>query len=132
MDDRKLNPLRMLVGLAILGYLALSVWTNRENPAENPATKVNLQPQPAAIAEESSPAATSSTGCTGQITWVTGGAREVRLGITGAASRILVYTERGTIVRSTEEAGSAGEYRVILPAPPQAVQIDDCPTVNLP
>jgi len=56
---------------------------------------------------------------------------EIRLSVTGSAERILVYTNQGNLTASTLEAGSAGEYRVRIPGPATAVQLDDCPPLNL-
>jgi hypothetical protein len=126
MDDRKLNPLRLIILAFITAYFAASLWTNHSDPA----ARVSLNIKPA----DHAPTATSpaATGCAGRITWATAGAREVRLGIDGAAEKIIVYTEKGPRIALTENSGSAGEYRVSLPAPPQAVQIDNCEAVNLP
>lgn len=121
MDDRKLNPLRLIILALIAAYFAGSLWANHNDPA----ARVSLKIVP--TANEA-----SSTQCAGRITWATAGAREVRLGIDGVAEKIIVYTESGLKVALTETSGSAGEYRVLLPAPPQAVQIDECEAVNLP
>lgn len=119
MDDRKLNPLRLIILACMAIYFAASVWVNHRDPA----AQVSLHIGPA---ENPTP-----TNCTGRITWATAGAREVRLGIDGVAEKIIVYTEKGPKVAPTETSGSAGEYRIPLEAPP-AVQIDECEAVNLP
>lgn len=119
MDDRKLNPLRLIILALIAVYFAVSLWKNYNDPA----AQVSLHIGPA---ENPTP-----TNCTGRITWATAGAREVRLGIDGVANRIIVYTAKGTKIANTETSGSAGEYRVPLEAPPQAVQIDECEAVSL-
>lgn len=121
MDDRKLNPLRLIILAFIAIYFAASIWVNHNDPA----AQVSLHIGPAVNQ-------TTPTNCTGRITWATAGAREVRLGIDGVANRIIVYTSKGTKIAFTETSGSAGEYRVPLEAPPQAVQIDECEAVNLP
>ena len=77
------------------------------------------------------PATTPASTCLGQITQVAQGANEIRLTITGSAERILVYTDQGNITASTWETGSAGEYRIRTPGPATAVQLDDCPVLNL-
>lgn len=124
MDDRKLNPLRLIILALIAVYFAVSLWKNYNDPA----AQVSLHISPAATAADQ----TIPTGCAGRIIWATAGAREVRLGIDGVANRIIVYTSKGTKIAFTETSGSAGEYRVPLEAPPQAVQIDECEAVNLP
>lgn len=121
MDDRKLNPLRLIILALIAVYFAASLWKNYNDPA----AQVSLHISPAA--NQATP-----TGCAGRIIWATAGVREVRLGIDGAAEKIIVYTEKGPRIALTENSGSAGEYRVSLPGPPQAVQIDECEAVNLP
>jgi hypothetical protein len=77
------------------------------------------------------PALSLSNGCAGQIVQVGIGSYELRLRITGVAERILVYTDHGNLVASTKEAGSAGEYRIRTPGPATAVQLDNCPVLNL-
>lgn len=121
MDDRKLNPLRLIILALIVVYFATSLWKNDNDPA------ALVSPQLGPAANQATP-----TGCAGRIAWATTGEREVRLGIDGAAEKIIVYTEKGSRIALTENSGSAGEYRVLLPAPPQAVQIDNCEAVNLP
>lgn len=120
MDDRKLNPLRLIILAFIAAYFAVS-FTNHNDPAARVSQKIGH------TVNEASP-----TQCAGRITWATAGAREVRLGIDGVAEKIIVYTEKGPKVALTETSGSAGEYRIPLEAPPQAVQIDECEAVNLP
>lgn len=121
MDDRKLNPLRLIILACIAIYFAASLWVNHNDPAAQASLHIG-------------PAVNQATpiGCAGRITWATAGAREVRLGIDGVAEKIIVYTEKGPKVAPTETSGSAGEYRIPLEAPPQAVQIDECEAVNLP
>ncbi len=121
MDDRKLNPLRLVLLAAILGYFAFLF--------------TRLEPEEPLVTQVTAPAPTATTpapaNCLGQITQVTQGANEIRLTITGAAERILVYTDQGNITASTSETGSAGEYRIRTPGPATAVQLDDCPVLNL-
>ncbi len=116
MDDRKLNPLRLMLLAALVGYFAFLF--TQPQPEEPLVTQV---PAPA----------TTPANCLGQITQVTQGASEIRLSITGAAERILVYTDQGNITAATPEVGSAGEYRIRIPGPVTAVQLDDCPVLNL-
>jgi hypothetical protein len=119
MDDKKLNPLRLVLLAALIGYFAF-LFTQPEEPL------VTQVPAPAPTATTPTPA-----NCLGQITQITQGASEIRLTITGAAERILVYTDQGNITASTSETGSAGEYRIRTPGPATAVQLDDCPVLNL-
>lgn len=125
MDDRKLNPLRLMLLAALVGYFAFLF--TQPQPEEPLVTQVP--------ATATTPAPTATTpapaNCLGQITQVTQGASEIRLSITEAAERILIYTDQGNITASTLEAGSAGEYRVRIPGPATAVQLDDCPPLNL-
>jgi len=72
-----------------------------------------------------------SVKCQGQIEKVVQGQNEIRLTLTGAAEHILVYTNQGNLTASTLEAGSAGEYRIRTPGPATAVQLDNCPPLNL-
>ncbi len=127
MDDRKLNPLRFLLLFGLVGYLTF-LFTRPESTAQ-----VAHPPLPAAISQPA-PApqpVTTAANCAGEITQVAIGTYELRLQINGAAERILVYTDQGNLVVSTAEAGSAGVYRVRTPGPPTAVQLDDCPVLNL-
>lgn len=127
MDDRKLNPLRFVLLFGIIGYFTF-LFTRPE-----PTALVAQPPLPAAISQPApapQPAAPAAN-CAGEITQVAFGTYELRLQITGAAERILVYTDQGNLVVSTTEAGSAGLYRVRTPGPPTAVQLDDCPVLNL-
>jgi hypothetical protein len=127
MDDKKLNPLRLVLLAALVGYFAFLF--TRPQPEEPLVTQVSA-PAPATIP---APTATTPTpaNCLGQITQVTQGANEIRLTITGAADRILVYTDQGNITAATPEVGSGGEYRIRTPGPATAVQLDDCPVLNL-
>jgi len=50
---------------------------------------------------------------------------------TGLVIYFSIYTDQGNLTTSTTEAGSAGEYRIRTPTPATAVQIDDCPVLNL-
>lgn len=75
------------------------------------------------------PTSSQPGNCYGQIEQVSQGSQAVRLRIRGAAERILVYTDQGSLPASTAETGSAGEYRT--PAPATAVRLDDCPVLNL-
>jgi len=75
--------------------------------------------------------AAAPTNCHGSIEQVVQGQYEIRLSVTGAAERILVYTDQGNITAATPEVGSGGEYRIRTPGPATAVQLDDCPVLNL-
>lgn len=108
-----LNRLRLVVLVALLGYFAF------------------LFARPPTAPEPEAKPASSQPGCYGQIEQVLQGSQEVRLRIRGAAERILVYTDQGSLSASTAETGSAGEYRIRTPAPATAVQLDDCPVLNL-
>jgi hypothetical protein len=77
------------------------------------------------------PTGPASINCHGDIRAITFGQSEVRLQIVGAGERIGVFTDHGTLAVSTKEAGSAGEYRIRTPSPATAVQLDDCPVVDL-
>ncbi|WP_337871139.1 hypothetical protein [Meiothermus sp.] len=122
MDDKKLNPLRLMLLAVLIGYFAFLF--TRPQPEEPLVTQIPT-PTPAAT---TTPAPAN---CPGQITQVAQGANEIRLTITGSAERILIYTNQGNITASTVEAGSAGEYRIRTPGPATAVQLDDCPVLNL-
>lgn len=142
MDDRALNPLRLALLVAIAAYFA---WAGLHQPA-TVSNSVSAPPQALSAPSHSpQPAATSSrlpatpvgpaatpSDCGAHILEVGSSTHEVRLKVDGVASRILVYTAAGPVTASTETAGSAGAYRVLLPAPAQAVQLDDCPALNLP
>lgn len=118
--DEKLNPLRLVLLTVLIGYFAFLF--TRPQPDEPLVTQV---PAPA-------PATTPApANCLGQITQVAQGANEIRLTITGSAERILVYTDQGNITAATPEVGSGGEYRIRTPGPATAVQLDDCPVLNL-
>ncbi|GIW29932.1 MAG: hypothetical protein KatS3mg071_0106 [Meiothermus sp.] len=121
MNEKKLNPLRLVLLAALVGYFAFLF--TRPQPEEPLVTQV---PAPAPTATTPAPA-----NCQGQITQVVQGANEIRLTITGSAERILIYTDQGNITASTSETGSAGEYRIRTPGPATAVQLDDCPVLNL-
>ncbi|ADD28177.1 MULTISPECIES: hypothetical protein [Meiothermus] len=123
--DEKLNPLRLVLLTVLIGYFAFLF--TRPQPEEPLVTQV---PAPA-----TTPAPTATTpapaNCLGQITQVAQGVNEIRLTITGSAERILVYTDQGNITAATPEVGSGGEYRIRTPGPATAVQLDDCPVLNL-
>lgn len=121
MDDKKLNPLRLMLLAVLIGYF--SFLFTRPQPEEPPVTQA---PAPA-----TTPAPTAPINCLGQITQVVQGANEIRLTITGSAERILIYTNQGNIIAATPEVGSGGEYRIRTPGPATAVQLDDCPVLNL-
>ncbi|ADD26877.1 hypothetical protein [Meiothermus ruber] len=122
MNDKKLNPLRLVLLTVLIGYFAFLF--TRPQPEEPLVTQA---PAPA-----TTPAPTATpTNCLGQITQVAQGANEIRLTITGSAERILVYTDQGNITAATPEVGSGGEYRIRTPGPATAVQLDDCPVLNL-
>ncbi|MER3481338.1 MAG: hypothetical protein C4327_12930 [Meiothermus sp.] len=135
-DDRALNPLRLVVLALILGYFGWLLWPKPSaNPAPEPPASmasptVMGTPSRSQIQEESG--AMPRQECAGRIRRVAGGPNELRLEIEGVGKKILVYTEQGTVVALTETSGSAGEYRVRTPAPATAVQLDDCPAINLP
>jgi predicted aspartyl protease len=123
MDDRILNPLRLLIALGIVGYFAfLFALPPVEQAVQQPATPTT-QPAPQPVATPGD--------CAAEIEQVGIGAYELRLQVSGAAERILVYTDQGNLVVSTTQAGSAGVYRVRTPGPATAVQLDDCPVLNL-
>lgn len=123
MNDRALNPLRLLLAGAIIAYFAAMTWPPPPQAVE--ATTPLPAPAPA-------PGPVEVHGrCAGEITQVAIGTYELRLQITGAGERILVYTDAGNLVVSTYHAGSAGEYRIRTPGPATAVQLDDCPVINL-
>lgn len=119
----KLTPLRLVLLAGLLGYFAFLV----SRPQEEPLAVQENPPAPTASAK---PAPTPAN-CQGQIEQVTQSRYEIRLKIGGAAQRILVYTDQGNITASTLETGSAGEYRIRTPGPATAVQLDDCPVLNL-
>lgn len=127
LDDRHLNPLRLALLAIIAGYFAW-LWFH---PPATPASPAPVLQKPTQTTSRPSQPATLAS-CPAHILEVGASTHEVRLKIDGAADRILVYTAAGPVTASTETAGSAGEYRVLLPAPPQAVQLDDCPPLNLP
>lgn len=126
-NDRRLNPLRLALLAVIAGYFAW-IW---HHPPAAPASPAPALQKPAQ-ATLPPPQPTNVADCPARILEVGASTHEVRLKIDGAADRILVYTAAGPVTASTETAGSAGEYRVLLPAPPQAVQLDNCPPLNLP
>jgi hypothetical protein len=120
-DDRRLNPLRLLIAGLIVGYFAwLFVAPAPYQPGMKPAQPVAAQP-----------AMPETINCHGDIQRVAFDQHEIRLQITGAGERIRVFTDQGSLMVSTKEAGSAGEYRIRTPAPATAVQLDDCPVVDL-
>lgn len=119
----KLTPLRLVLLVGLAGYFAFLL----SQPQEAPLVVQENSPAPAASAK---PAPTPAN-CQGQIEQVTQSSYEIRLKIGGAAERILVYTDQGNITTSTVEAGSASEYRIRTPGPATAVQLDDCPVLNL-
>jgi hypothetical protein len=129
MDDRKLNPLRLLIAVGCLMYFG---WLSIQPSPPEAEPLVMQQPAPSAPAVAPAPAPVAQPiPCPGQIEQVAVGNYEVRLRITGAANTILVYTDQGNVTASTTEAGSAGEYRVRTPGPATAVQLDNCSPLNL-
>lgn len=127
MDDRKLNPLRALIGLGIIAYFA---WLFAQpNPSQQEALVIQ-SPQPNDQATQT-PVLTTTTSCPAQIEQVGLSVSEIRLRINGTANTILVYADQGNVTASTTEAGSGGEYRVRTPGPATAVQLDNCPPLNL-
>ncbi|RIH89519.1 hypothetical protein Mlute_00315 [Meiothermus luteus] len=124
MDDRKLNPLRLLIAVGILGYFGWlfvqpSPQTEAQKAPPAPASRPTSQSQP------------EPSACSARVEQVGISTYEVRLRISGSANTILVYTDQGTVTASTTEAGSAGEYRVRTPGPATAVQLDGCPPLDL-
>lgn len=126
MDDKKLNPLRLIVLLGLVVYFGF-LFSQRPQPEP----LVVQAPSPTPTAAPAPAPAPAPTNCHGSIEQVVQGQYEIRMTITGAAERILIYTDQGNITASTLEAGSAGEYRVRIPGPATAVQLDDCPPLNL-
>ena len=123
MDDKKLNPLRLIVLLGLVVYFGF-LFSQQPRDETPVAQQTPSSPAPA-------PAAPPPANCHGSIEQVVQGQYEIRLSVTGSAERILVYTNQGNLTASTLEAGSAGEYRVRIPGPATAVQLDDCPPLNL-
>ncbi|WP_299432143.1 hypothetical protein [uncultured Meiothermus sp.] len=124
MDDRRLNPLRLLIVLGIAVYFGVLLTAPEQTPQQAQA--------PVPTASSPAPLLPAHTGpCTAQIEQVGIGNYELRLQISGAAERILVYTDQGNLTASTTQAGSAGVYRVRTPGPATAVQLDGCPVLNL-
>ncbi|WP_333659219.1 hypothetical protein [Meiothermus cerbereus] len=122
MNDKRLNPLRLALLLAIgayFGYLFL-----QPKPGVQPPGAPSSAAQPGLSVPSSPP-------CAAQIEQVGLSLGEVRLRLRGAAERIVVFTEAGNVVASTAESGSAGEYRVRTPGAATAIQIDGCPVLNL-
>ncbi|GFP26263.1 hypothetical protein HKBW3S25_01754 [Candidatus Hakubella thermalkaliphila] len=111
MNDRALNPLRLLLAGAIIAYFAAMTWPPPPQAVE--ATIPLPAPAPGPVA--------TPRHCAGEITQVAIGTYEVRLQITGAGERILVYTDQGNLVVSTYHAGSGGGSTVSVPLarPPQ-------------
>ncbi len=125
MDDRKMNPLRLIIGTGLVIYFAILLTSK---PAEEPLVVQTPPPAPTAPTQA---AAQPSANCQAQIEEVGLTSYELRLRLEGSAERIIIYTDQGNLTTSTTEAGSAGEYRVRTPAPATAVQIDDCPVLSL-
>ncbi|WP_027882171.1 hypothetical protein [Meiothermus rufus] len=117
MDDRKLNPLRLLIALGIGAYFIFLVLRPGQPGAPTTTQTQSAHPMP--------------TACAAQIEQVGLTSYELRLRIKGSAERIIIYTDQGNLTVNTTEAGSAGEYRIRTPAPATAVQLDDCPALNL-
>lgn len=129
MDDRKLNPLRAMIGLGLIAYFA---WLFAQpNPTQQEALVIQAPPQSNSQATPTPITKPVVTDCPAQIEQVAFGTTEIRLRIAGAANTILVYTDQGNVTASTTEAGSGGEYQVRTPGPATAVQLDDCPPLNL-
>lgn len=126
MDDKKLNPLRLIVLLGLVVYFGF-LFSQRPQPEP----LIVQAPSPTPTAAPAPAPAPAPTNCHGSIEQVVQGQYEIRMTITGAAERILIYTDQGNITASTLEAGSAGEYRIRIPGPATAVQLDDCPPLNL-
>ena len=125
MDDKKLNPLRLIILVGLVIYFGF-LFSQRPQP--EPLVVQAPTPTPTAAP---APATPPPANCHGAIEQVVQGQYEIRLSVTGSAERILVYTDQGNLTASTLEAGSAGEYRVRIPGPATAVQLDDCPPLNL-
>lgn len=126
MDDKKLNPLRLIVLLGLVVYFGF-LFSQRPQPEP----LVVQAPSPTPTAAPAPAPAPAPTNCHGSIEQVVQGQYEIRMTITGAAERILIYTDQGNVTASTTEAGSGGEYRVRTPGPATAVQIDNCTPLNL-
>ncbi|MCX7782649.1 MAG: hypothetical protein N2318_03280 [Meiothermus sp.] len=135
MDDRRYNRARLLLLLVLVGYFVYLHFSSQQPEQPLPTPPAQTQGQPAApaapAAQPARPAQPALLECPGRIEQVAVSNYEVRLRITGAASTILVYTDQGNVTASTTEAGSAGEYRVRTPGPATAVQLDDCPPLNV-
>lgn len=116
MDDKKYNPLRLMILASLVLYFIYLA-----NKPQNEAVSSQAQPVPV----------TKPTTCNARIEQVGLSSYELRLRISGAAESIVVYTEQGNLTASTTEVGSAGEYRIRTPGPATAIQIDDCPALNL-
>ncbi|MGK0620110.1 hypothetical protein [Meiothermus cerbereus] len=122
MNDKRLNLPRVAILLAIaiyFGFLFL-----QPKPGLQPSNTSASVAQPGLTASSSPP-------CAAQIEQVGLSLNEVRLRLRGAAERIVIFTEAGSVVASTVESGSAGEYRVRTPGAATAIQIDGCPVLNL-
>jgi hypothetical protein len=138
MNDRRYTPIRIVLLLGIAAYFVFLAAPPQPDQAPAvsqhtaPATQVpSSLPNGPALSLSNGPALSLPNGCAGQIVQVGIGSYELRLRITGVAERILVYTDHGNLVASTKEAGSAGEYRIRTPGPATAVQLDNCPVLNL-
>jgi hypothetical protein len=134
MNDRRFNPIRIVLLLGIVAYfvlLASPPQPDQTPVVSQPITTPTQAPSNLAPTLPNGPALSLPNGCAGQIVQVGIGSYELRLRITGSAERILVYTDQGNLVASTKEAGSAGEYRIRTPGPATAVQLDNCPVLNL-
>ncbi|GIW33762.1 hypothetical protein [Meiothermus sp.] len=133
MDDKNLNPLRLIIGLCLIGYLGWLLLKPPSEPLVEQVTSTNPTSSSTSFASPTAKPAlpTPENECLGKIEQVSLSNYEIRLKISGAAERILVYTDQGNVTASTVEAGSAGEYRVRTPGPATAVQLDDCSPLNL-
>ncbi len=125
MDDRKMNLLRLIIGTGLVIYFSILLTSK---PAEEPLVVQTPPPAPTAPGQAT---AQPAPNCQAQIEEVGLTSYELRLRIKGAAENIIIYTDQGNLTTSTTEAGSAGEYRIRTPAPATAIQIDDCPVLNL-
>ncbi|GEM83919.1 hypothetical protein [Meiothermus hypogaeus] len=133
--DKNLNPLRLIIALALIVYLGWLLLKPSPSEAlvvqETPTTPTSSPAKTALPTATPTPKAAPALLCPGTIEQVTIGNYEIRLKISGSAERILVYTDQGNVTASTLEAGSAGEYRVRTPGPAAAVQLDNCEPLNL-
>lgn len=130
MDDRRLNPLRLLLVGIILSYFVWLIAVPDQPVPDQPGTPATSV---AGLRSQVAGHAPAPVGCYGHIQTVTFDDQHVRLQITGAGDYITVFTPYGNQVVRTIEAGSAGEYHIHLaiPGPPTALRLDGCPVLKL-